>query len=229
MLDYVAEPNPDNNINNNNTDDAAAPAIVAPAVAHRLATPESRAAEGNASQQQLQHKRIRKPSVKLQQVPRETPSQPGSANKKARRSGFMAWEEARAAVRSMQMKGYNDWVSWCKAGGRPPTLPASPHMVYKEHWISWPDFLGTNGRSRPAVTAAVKSTPQPPAQSMAAVPVAEPPAGAGAAEPLSTSTHQHMVTTTALSFGDPHSAPKSGQVLRHEAEAVTDPVSVSQQ
>ncbi len=53
--------------------------------------------------------------------------------------------EARAFVRKLNLKGTQDWVDYCKSGGRPPDIPAAPYIRYKgKGWKNWSDWVGTH-------------------------------------------------------------------------------------
>lgn len=57
----------------------------------------------------------------------------------------LPFEEARVVVRSLNLKSSKEWNKLSKAGKRPHGIPSNPHIIYKEEWISWYDFLGTTG------------------------------------------------------------------------------------
>jgi hypothetical protein len=53
------------------------------------------------------------------------------------------FEQARAYVRSLKLKGYKEWVTWSKSDERPSDIPASPRRFYDDEWAGWGDWLGT--------------------------------------------------------------------------------------
>ena len=56
----------------------------------------------------------------------------------------LSFEEARTYVHSPGLKGFTEWVAWCKSGGRPANIPSNPNRVYRNRgWTNWGDFLGT--------------------------------------------------------------------------------------
>jgi superfamily II DNA or RNA helicase len=57
---------------------------------------------------------------------------------------FLSFEEARFFVHSLQFKSKNEWELWASTSSRPKNIPANPSSVYKDQWISWGDWLGTN-------------------------------------------------------------------------------------
>jgi hypothetical protein len=57
---------------------------------------------------------------------------------------FVAFEEARATVRSVTLKNMAEWREWRKTARH---IPSQPQVVYKDQWVSWGDWLGT-GRTQ---------------------------------------------------------------------------------
>jgi hypothetical protein len=55
---------------------------------------------------------------------------------------FLPFYEARAYVRTIGLKGYEDWSEWSKAK-RPDNIPSAPSVVYRDQWVSFGDWLGT--------------------------------------------------------------------------------------
>ncbi len=56
---------------------------------------------------------------------------------------FLAYEEAKNAVKRFGLKSSVEWRRWLKFGKRPRNIPAKPRVVYdKKGWVSWQDFLG---------------------------------------------------------------------------------------
>jgi len=61
---------------------------------------------------------------------------------------FLPFKEAREKVRALGLKSVLEWSVYSKSK-RPPNVPSSPICTYKNSgWISWIDFLGSNGRRR---------------------------------------------------------------------------------
>ena len=62
---------------------------------------------------------------------------------------YLDFEQARKFVRLLNLKGHDEWTSYCK--GKMPKLPAKPHdipatpsHVYKDNgWLGVGDWLGT--------------------------------------------------------------------------------------
>ena len=57
---------------------------------------------------------------------------------------WRSFAEARKFVQSLKLKLRSDWLTYCKTNKKPGDIPASPNTVYKDEWINWGDFLGTN-------------------------------------------------------------------------------------
>ncbi len=62
---------------------------------------------------------------------------------------FLPFEEARKKVREKRLKNTSEWKKWCDwtmngLGIKPPDIPASPHIYYKNSgWSGYNDWLGT--------------------------------------------------------------------------------------
>src|ERR1700733_6974240 len=57
---------------------------------------------------------------------------------------FRPFREAKAFVRSLELKNNKEFRTWSKSNKRPNDIPTAPDHVYAdEEWISWGDFLGT--------------------------------------------------------------------------------------
>ena len=68
----------------------------------------------------------------------------GTGSKKASDKKFLSFEVARAFVRSLKLKGKDDWARWAKSSSRPEDIPAGPSITYaKKGWAGWGDWLGT--------------------------------------------------------------------------------------
>jgi hypothetical protein len=61
---------------------------------------------------------------------------------------FLSFEEAREVVRNKNFKNTSEWKKWCNwnpndFGLKPPEVPASPHIYFKESgWTGYNDWLG---------------------------------------------------------------------------------------
>lgn len=66
---------------------------------------------------------------------------------------FLSYEEAKAFVHSLKLKGKIEWHGYCKSGKRPPNIPANPDKCYRNKaWLSWYDWLGTQQKSKKEIS-----------------------------------------------------------------------------
>ncbi len=75
----------------------------------------------------------------------------GTGNLGTKNIVHLPYEEARAIVRRVGIKGPNEWFQYSvgKLPGkpcRPKEIPSRPHEMYGTDWVSWPDFLGYDPR-----------------------------------------------------------------------------------
>lgn len=60
----------------------------------------------------------------------------------------LPFEEARAFVHSLHLKGWDYWRAYCKSGKKPANIPASPHKKYKDTgWVGFGDWVGTGRKA----------------------------------------------------------------------------------
>ena len=65
-----------------------------------------------------------------------------AAGQKARRE-FRSFEDARAYVHTLGLKGQKEWDAWSASGARPYDIPSTPQTYYASSgWTSYGDFLG---------------------------------------------------------------------------------------
>jgi hypothetical protein len=63
------------------------------------------------------------------------------------RVAWKSFTEGRALARGLKLTGKTGWQAWSKSGQRPSDIPSRPDKVYRDDgWISWPDWLGSEGR-----------------------------------------------------------------------------------
>tara|TARA_Y100000385_G_scaffold236776_1_gene251025 strand:- start:33 stop:620 length:588 start_codon:yes stop_codon:yes gene_type:complete len=55
---------------------------------------------------------------------------------------FYSFQKSREIVRKLKFKNVNEWRDKCKSLDK--KIPRVPTGTYKNEWISWNDFLGTN-------------------------------------------------------------------------------------
>jgi hypothetical protein len=96
------------------------------------------------------------------QRPSDIPSNPEKAY---RDDGWISWPDwlgngkqydmlpfaaGRAYARKLKLRSNKEWQAWSKSGQRPSDIPSSPQKTYRDDgWISWPDWLGFEGRAPP--------------------------------------------------------------------------------
>jgi hypothetical protein len=56
----------------------------------------------------------------------------------------LSFEEAREFARSLKLKNQIEWFEHSKSKQIPLNIPSNPQRKYKDKWIGWPDWLGTN-------------------------------------------------------------------------------------
>jgi len=54
------------------------------------------------------------------------------ARQKNHNGEWRPFKEAREFVRSLGLKGYDEWYEYCKSGNKPDDIPAKPWHVYNE-------------------------------------------------------------------------------------------------
>jgi hypothetical protein len=54
---------------------------------------------------------------------------------------FKNFEDAKIFVRSLGLKGHNEWMDYRKSSNKPVDIPTNPNVVYKE-WLDLDDWLG---------------------------------------------------------------------------------------
>jgi len=64
--------------------------------------------------------------------------------RRALRSGWRSFEEAREFVRALGLKSQIEWNEWRTSGQKPADIPSTPERTYKgKGWVSLGDWLGT--------------------------------------------------------------------------------------
>ncbi|MDB9758354.1 DEAD/DEAH box helicase family protein [Gammaproteobacteria bacterium] len=96
--------------------------------------------------------------------PEDIPGQPGQFYKGSfvdwndwlgneKQKEYRSFLDARDFIRSSLISNSSDWEAW-KRGERPEfgefpaDIPKNPYGVYKEEWLGWPDFCGTQDRNQ---------------------------------------------------------------------------------
>lgn len=61
---------------------------------------------------------------------------------------WLEFDEARAVVRTLGLRSYEDWVFFCNAlQKKPHNIPFEPKKIYEAQWRGWGDWLGYASRS----------------------------------------------------------------------------------
>lgn len=60
------------------------------------------------------------------------------------KNGVYSYNECSKYLQELGIKSVNEWRIWKNNNEKPHNIPANPYQKYKEEWISWGDFLGTN-------------------------------------------------------------------------------------
>jgi len=56
---------------------------------------------------------------------------------------WRTFHEARNFAHSLHLASSSAWKTWVKTAQKPQDIPADPRKVYREQWVSWGDWLGT--------------------------------------------------------------------------------------
>ncbi len=56
---------------------------------------------------------------------------------------WRSFEEARAYVHSLELKGLLEWKAYCRSGQRPGDIPSNPNTVYQGQFLGYGDWVGT--------------------------------------------------------------------------------------
>ena len=56
--------------------------------------------------------------------------------------GYRPFKDARAFVRSLELRSVKEWRTYSKSGDRPLDIPSAPDSKYKGEWQGWKDWLG---------------------------------------------------------------------------------------
>jgi len=56
---------------------------------------------------------------------------------------FRSYQEAKIFVHSLKLKGFEEWRSYSKSGKKPIDIPGNPSAVYKDKFVDYYDWLGT--------------------------------------------------------------------------------------
>jgi hypothetical protein len=59
---------------------------------------------------------------------------------------FLSYEDAKKIIHEFKFKSVAEWRKWRNSRSKPDNIPSNPAVTYKNNWISWGDFLGTETR-----------------------------------------------------------------------------------
>ena len=57
---------------------------------------------------------------------------------------FLTYEQAKKIIHKFKLTTNQDWRKFKKSDNFPDRIPRTPEGVYKDEWVSWGDWLGTN-------------------------------------------------------------------------------------
>ena len=58
------------------------------------------------------------------------------------RTKWMSYQEAVSFIQKQGIRTHTEFLKWSKSDQRPENFPSNPHIVYKDQWTSWGEFLG---------------------------------------------------------------------------------------
>lgn len=64
----------------------------------------------------------------------------------------LSFQDAKKIVHSYGFKTHPEYSRFMNSSKRPVNLPKAPQYIYKDQWVSWPDFLGTKQVEKPKPT-----------------------------------------------------------------------------
>ena len=68
----------------------------------------------------------------------------------------LSFQDAKKIVHSYGLKNHPEYSRFMNSSKRPVNLPKAPHYIYKDQWVSWPDFLGVKQMQKPIESKAKK-------------------------------------------------------------------------
>lgn len=81
----------------------------------------------------------------------DEPAGPEASLKEKKKRGrpknenYLGWDDAREFIRSELLPSRGKFYEWWDRN-KPKAIPRFPYRVYKDEWVSWNDFLGTNNK-----------------------------------------------------------------------------------
>jgi len=68
----------------------------------------------------------------------------GTENISNNKKNFLGFAEARDKVHTFKFASQKEWREWVKKGSKPNNIPSNPNHNYKNEFLSWGDWLGTD-------------------------------------------------------------------------------------
>ncbi|MFM1755392.1 MAG: hypothetical protein RL621_296, partial [Bacteroidota bacterium] len=68
----------------------------------------------------------------------------GTENISNNKKNFLSFAEARNKVHTFKFTSQKEWREWIKKGLKPNNIPSNPNHNYKNEFLSWGDWLGTD-------------------------------------------------------------------------------------
>jgi SNF2-related domain/Phage-integrase repeat unit len=60
---------------------------------------------------------------------------------------YSSFNDARDFVHKLKLTSQSKWFKYARSGKLPSNIPIAPHLVYKNGWIDWGDWLGTKRKA----------------------------------------------------------------------------------
>ncbi len=57
---------------------------------------------------------------------------------------YKSFTDAKRFARALHLTSSTDWYDYCKRGKRPLDIPSRPAYYYRNEWVSWKDWLGSD-------------------------------------------------------------------------------------
>ena len=56
---------------------------------------------------------------------------------------WLPYDEAQANAHELGLPSQKAWEEWAASARRPSNMPSDPSEIYKDNWVGWFDWLGT--------------------------------------------------------------------------------------
>ena len=71
----------------------------------------------------------------------------GTGNISNKKRDWMSFNQAKALMQNLGIKTNTEFNEWSKSEQRPKDFPSNPRRAYKNEWVSWKNFFGTESIS----------------------------------------------------------------------------------